>query len=70
MTHFGAQTDLKNDPLFLFCFNLHRYCREDLECSHYMKNKEAGYIPIRLPRAKLLLNTINNNFGSLAFCRR
>ena len=25
---------------------------------------------IRLPRSKQLLNTINRNFGSLAFCRR
>uniref|UniRef100_K3ZFD7 Peptidase M24 domain-containing protein n=1 Tax=Setaria italica TaxID=4555 RepID=K3ZFD7_SETIT len=31
---------------------------EDLECSHYMKNFDQ------------LLGTINNNFGTLAFCRR
>ncbi|CAI9776348.1 unnamed protein product [Fraxinus pennsylvanica] len=46
------------------------YAREDLECSHYMKNFDAGHIPLRLPRAKQLLATINKNFSTLAFCRR
>ncbi|KAG8458279.1 hypothetical protein KFE25_001571 [Diacronema lutheri] len=46
------------------------YVREDLECSHYMKNFDVGYIPLRLPKAKQLLNTINKNFDTLAFCRR
>ncbi|TSM52238.1 Methionine aminopeptidase 2 [Bagarius yarrelli] len=48
---------------------------DDMECSHYMKNFEVGHVPIRqvgkmLPRAKHLLNVINENFGTLAFCRR
>ncbi|KAI3902029.1 hypothetical protein MKW98_013703 [Papaver atlanticum] len=46
------------------------YVREDLECSHYMKNFNAGHIPLRLPRVKQLLATINKNFSTLAFCRR
>ncbi|KAF8059708.1 MAP2B [Scenedesmus sp. PABB004] len=46
------------------------YVREDLECSHYMKNFDAGHVPLRLPRAKALLATIDKNFGTLAFCRR
>ncbi|KAJ3398010.1 Methionine aminopeptidase 2B, partial [Chytridiales sp. JEL 0842] len=46
------------------------YVNEDLECSHYMKNFNAPHVPLRLPRAKTLLNTINKNFGTLAFCRR
>ncbi|KAF5956512.1 hypothetical protein HYC85_003737 [Camellia sinensis] len=46
------------------------YVREDLECSHYMKNFDAGHIPLWLPRAKQLLATINKNFSTLAFCRR
>lgn len=29
-----------------------------------------GFFPPRLPRAKHLLNVINENFGTLAFCRR
>ncbi|CAH3196047.1 unnamed protein product [Porites evermanni] len=43
---------------------------DDMECSHYMKNFEVGHVPLRLPRAKQLLNVINENFGTLAFCRR
>ncbi|NP_001080472.1 methionyl aminopeptidase 2 L homeolog [Xenopus laevis] len=43
---------------------------DDMECSHYMKNFDLGHVPIRLPRAKHLLNVINENFGTLAFCRR
>ncbi|KAF5182945.1 Methionine aminopeptidase [Thalictrum thalictroides] len=46
------------------------YVREDLECSHYMKNFEVGHVPLRLPRAKQLLGTINKHFSTLAFCRR
>ncbi|KAI9145318.1 peptidase M24, structural domain-containing protein [Paraphysoderma sedebokerense] len=46
------------------------YVNEDLECSHYMKNFDVGHVPLRLPRAKALLNTITKNFGTLAFCRR
>jgi len=43
---------------------------DDLECSHYMKNFDVGHVPLRLARAKQLLNVINQNFGTLAFCRR
>ena len=46
------------------------YVREDLECSHYMKNFDVGHVPLRLPRAKQLLGVIDRNFGTLAFCRR
>jgi len=35
-----------------------------------MKNFDAGHIPLRLPRAKQLLGTINKHFSTLAFCRR
>lgn len=35
-----------------------------------MKDFEAGHVPLRLPRAKQLLATINKNFSTLAFCRR
>lgn len=50
--------------------NARRYVREDLECSHYMKNFDVGRVPLRLPKAKQLLATIDRNFGTLAFCRR
>ncbi|KAJ8047458.1 Methionine aminopeptidase 2 [Holothuria leucospilota] len=43
---------------------------DDMECSHYMKNFDAGHVPLRTAKAKALLNTINRNFGTLAFCRR
>ncbi|KAL5706087.1 methionyl aminopeptidase [Ranunculus cassubicifolius] len=46
------------------------YVREDLEYNHYMKNFDIGHVPLRQPRAKQLLATINNNFSTLAFCRR
>lgn len=42
----------------------------DLECSHYMREFDPPHVPLRLPRAKQLLNTINQHFGSLAFCHR
>jgi hypothetical protein len=35
-----------------------------------MKNFDVGHVPLRLAKAKQLLGTINNNFGTLAFCRR
>ncbi len=43
--------------------------RDDMECSHYAKH-DVGHVPLRLPRAKQLLNVINENFGTLPFCRR
>uniref|UniRef100_UPI00358F408F methionine aminopeptidase 2 n=1 Tax=Myxine glutinosa TaxID=7769 RepID=UPI00358F408F len=44
---------------------------DDMECSHYMKNFDVGqHVSLRLSRAKHLLNVINENFGTLAFCRR
>ncbi|EPB67422.1 methionine aminopeptidase, type II [Ancylostoma ceylanicum] len=48
------------------------YVHDDMECSHYMKNFELAeeHIPLRLARSKALLNTIDKNFGTLAFCRR
>ena len=46
------------------------YVHEDMETSHYMKDFSAGHIPLRVAKAKSLLNVINKNFGTLAFCRR
>ncbi|XP_063678506.1 methionine aminopeptidase 2-like [Bolinopsis microptera] len=43
---------------------------DDVDCSHYMKNFDIGHVPIRINRAKGLLNTINRQFGTLAFCKR
>lgn len=35
-----------------------------------MKDFNAPHVPLRLNRAKQLLNTINKEFGTLAFCPR
>lgn len=35
------------------------HVHEDLECSHYMKQFNAGHVPLRLPRARQLLSTID-----------
>lgn len=43
---------------------------EEMECSHYMKNFEIGDVPVRHAKARQLLATIDQNFGTLAFCRR
>lgn len=43
---------------------------DDSDCSHYMKRFDAGYVPLRLQSSKSLLNTINKNFSTLAFCKR
>ncbi|KAJ8687616.1 hypothetical protein QAD02_023410 [Eretmocerus hayati] len=43
---------------------------DDYDCSHYMKTFNTGFVPLRLQSSKSLLNTINKNFGTLAFCKR
>ncbi|KAK7470331.1 Methionine aminopeptidase 2 [Stygiomarasmius scandens] len=40
------------------------------ECSHFAKKVDAPKVPLRLTTAKSLLNTINKNFGTLAFTQR
>lgn len=46
------------------------WINEDMECSHYMKEFEIGFVPLRLPRAKTLLQYINKKYDTLAFCRK
>jgi len=46
------------------------FVHDDMECSHYMKNFDIGHVPLRVSRSKHLLNVINENFSTLAFCRR
>mmetsp|Transcript_17092 Transcript_17092/g.39860 ORF Transcript_17092/g.39860 Transcript_17092/m.39860 type:complete len:545 (+) Transcript_17092:80-1714(+) len=46
------------------------YVVEDLECSHYAKIFDAPHIPLRVKSSKALLHAIEQNFGTLAFCRR
>ncbi|KAF8113880.1 hypothetical protein N665_0045s0118 [Sinapis alba] len=69
----GEQTKMEEGELYAietFGSTGKGYVRDDLECSHYMKNYDVGHVPLRLPRAKQLLATINKNFSTLAFCRR
>ncbi|KAK3428476.1 hypothetical protein EUGRSUZ_E00006 [Eucalyptus grandis] len=69
----GEQTKMEEGEFFAietFGWTGKGYVREDLECSIYMKNFDVGHVPLRLPRAKQLLATINKNFSTLAFCRR
>lgn len=43
---------------------------EKEDCSHYMKTFDVGFVPLRLRSSKDLLKCIDENFGTLAFCRR
>ncbi|KAI8385004.1 peptidase M24, structural domain-containing protein [Radiomyces spectabilis] len=53
-----------------FCSTGRGYVIEEGECSHYAKSADSGFVPLRLPKAKSLLATINKHFGTLPFCRR
>ena len=43
---------------------------EGPDWSHYMKDFDAGVVPLRNSKAKALLGHINRNYGTLAFCKR
>lgn len=43
---------------------------DDIDCSHYMKDFYAQPVPLRNPKAKQLLAHIDQNYSTLAFCRR
>lgn len=43
---------------------------DDHDCSHYMKDFYAQPVPLRNPKAKALLGLIDNNFSTLAFCKK
>lgn len=44
--------------------------RDAEDVSHYMKEFDVGFVPLRQTRAKKLLATIEKHFGTLAFCKR
>jgi len=46
------------------------WIQEEGEVSHYMKDFDAHPVPLRHPKAKSLLNYINNKYSTLAFCRK
>jgi len=71
----GEQTKMEENEFYAietFGSTGKGYVHDDMECSHYMKTFELAdeHIPLRIARSKQLLNTINKNFGTLAFCRR
>ena len=43
---------------------------DDNDCSHYMKDFYASPGPIRDSKVKALLSHIDNNYSTLAFCRK
>ncbi len=46
------------------------YVHEDGECSHYMKDYNQKHVKLRHPISRQVLNYINDNHSTLAFCRR
>eukprot|EP00828_Plagiopyla_frontata_P012599 TRINITY_DN1721_c0_g3_i1.p1 TRINITY_DN1721_c0_g3~~TRINITY_DN1721_c0_g3_i1.p1 ORF type:complete len:533 (-),score=88.91 TRINITY_DN1721_c0_g3_i1:151-1749(-) len=69
----GPQTKMEEGELYAietFASTGKGYVVEDLECSHYMRNAMAKPTGFRHPKAKQLLNAIDQNFSTLAFCRR
>lgn len=71
----GEQTKMEENEFYAietFGSTGKGYVHDDMECSHYMKDYDlhTERINLRLARSKALLNTINRNFGTLAFCRR
>ncbi|KAG5438022.1 hypothetical protein PCANB_000369 [Pneumocystis canis] len=69
----GDQTKMEENEVFAietFGSTGKGYVRADDDCSHYAKKSNVGHVPLRLMRAKLLLATIQKNFGTLPFCRR
>lgn len=73
----GDQTKMEEGELYAietFASTGRGLIHEDLECSHYMANADIPFSQaikqVRLSRSKQLLSTINQHFGTLAFCRR
>ncbi|KAI8901158.1 peptidase M24, structural domain-containing protein [Globomyces pollinis-pini] len=69
----GDQTKMEEGEYFAietFGSTGNAYVIEEGECSHYMKDFHSPPVPLRLQRSKQLLNTINREFSTLAFCRR
>ncbi|TPX46050.1 hypothetical protein SeLEV6574_g03458 [Synchytrium endobioticum] len=69
----GDQTKMEEGEIFAietFGSTGKGYVHEDMECSHYAKTYDAGHVPLRLPAAKKLLNSITKYFDTLPFCRR
>ncbi|CAI5448430.1 unnamed protein product [Caenorhabditis angaria] len=71
----GEQTKMEENEIYAietFGSTGKGYVHDDMETSHYMKNFDLAdeKIPLRLNKSKGLLNLIDKNFSTLAFCRR
>ena len=69
----GDQTRMEEGEVFAietFGSTGKGYVHDDMECSHYMKEFDAGFVPLRMPKSRQLFHVIDKNFGTLAFCRR
>lgn len=71
----GEQTKMEENEIYAietFGSTGKGMVHDDMDCSHYMKNFELAdeKIPLRLQKSKGLLNLIDKNFSTLAFCRR
>lgn len=69
----GEETKMEEGEVFAietFGSTGRGYVNDDMETSHYMKNFHVQHVPLRLAGSKQLLNVVNQNFGTLAFCRR
>lgn len=69
----GPQTKMEEGEIYAietFGSTGKGFVREDLECSHYMRAFEQVKAPLKHPKSKKLLNTIEKNFSTLAWARR
>jgi methionyl aminopeptidase len=69
----GPETKMEENEFFAietFGTTGKGYMSEDDDCSHYMKDFHAQRTTLRSEPARKLLNAINDNFGTLAFCKR
>lgn len=69
----GPQTKMEEGEIYAietFGSTGKGYVHEDGECSHYMREFEGKRMPLKHPNSGKLLKFINENFHTLAFCRR
>jgi len=69
----GPQTKMEEGEMYAietFGTTGKGYVSDDVDTSHYMKDFDAKPVPLRNSRSKALLKLIEDNFSTLAFCRR
>lgn len=69
----GPQTKMEEGEIYAietFGTTGKGHVHEDADCSHYMREFEPRRAPLKHKMSGKLLKFINENFSSLAFCRR